>query len=114
MTINSRDKGARGEREFANLLCDQGFNARRGQQFSGSKDSPDVVCTALSPFHFEVKRVERGNLYDWMAQAERDAGPDKIPVVAHRRNKEEWVAILPMDDFLKISSWLKDHAVQEH
>lgn len=113
MTINSRAKGARGEREFANLLCEYGFDARRGQQFSGGKDSPDVVCTALPQFHFEVKRVERGSLYDWMAQAERDAGQEKTPVVAHRRSDKQWVAILPMDAFLKLSGGCRKDAIQK-
>ena len=102
MTINSRQKGAAGEREFAELLRFHLFDARRGQQFSGGKDSPDVVCSDLKDFHFEVKRVQAGNLYKWMAQAKRDAGPDKIPVVAHRRNNEDWVAILSADIFLEL------------
>jgi len=34
-----------------------------------------------------------------MEQARRDAG-EKIPVVMHRRNKQEWVVILPLTDFL--------------
>lgn len=102
MTINSRQKGAAGERELAGVLRDHGFDARRGQQFSGGKDSPDVVCTDLGDFHFECKRVQKGNLYDWLAQATRDAGDTKVPVVAHRRNNEQWVAILPLGQFLNL------------
>ena len=36
--MNSRRKGKVGEREFAALLRENGFDARRGQQFSGSPD----------------------------------------------------------------------------
>jgi Holliday junction resolvase len=101
--INSRNKGAVGEREFAELLRFHGWDARRGQQFSGGSDSPDVVCQPLKDFHFEVKRVESGNLYKWMAQARRDAkGGEKIPVVMHRRNRQDWVAILPAGLFLEL------------
>ena len=46
--------------------------------------------------------MEAGNLYNWLAQAQRDAGDGKIPVVAHGRNKKEWVAILPLDEFLNL------------
>ena len=102
--INSRQKGAAGERELAAFLVERGFEARRGQQFHGGGDSPDVV-TNIPGVHFECKRVEKGNLYDWLAQAERDVGGpegEKIPVVAHRRNKKEWVAILPLDDLLTL------------
>lgn len=99
--INSRQKGAQGEREFAAVLKDKGLEARRGQQFSGSKDSPDVVCSSLTGVHFEVKRVQAGNPYKWLAQAVRDAGIS-LPVVAHRKNNQPWIAILPMDALLDL------------
>jgi len=94
----SRTKGAVGERELAQFLRDHGCVARRGRQFQGSDDSPDVVCD-LPGFHFECKRVESGNPYKWLAQATNDAGL-KVPVVAHRRNKGHWIAILSLSDFL--------------
>lgn len=100
--INSRQKGAQGEREFAALLKAAGLEARRGQQFSGSTDSPDVVCSGLTRVHFEVKRVQAGTPYDWLAQAMRDAGLESIPVVAHRKNNKDWIAILPMDKLLEL------------
>ena len=102
MTINSRQKGAAGEREAAELFRFHGYTARRGQQFSGGTDSPDVVCKELhEDFHFEIKRTEAGNLYNWMHQAERD-GAGKVPVVMHRRSREDWVAILPAGLFLQL------------
>jgi Holliday junction resolvase len=100
--INSRQKGAAAEREFAKVLAERKLCARRGQQFSGGTDSPDVVCTSLTDIHFEVKRVEAGNLYIWLAQAIRDAGDKKVPIVAHRRNQQDWVAVLPMSDLLDL------------
>jgi hypothetical protein len=99
--LNSKQKGKRGEREAAAFLTDEGFPARRGQQFAGGADSPDVVCESLSGLHFEVKRCERGNPYDWISQAQRDAGY-KLPVVLHRRNDHEWLAIMPAKDFFRI------------
>lgn len=96
---NSRRKGKVGEQEFATLLKTHGFEARRGCQFKGGQGSPDVICDGLGAYHFEVKRVEAGNLFTWMKQAERDAGTN-IPVVAHRRNGEQWVAVMRMEDFL--------------
>lgn len=99
--INSRRKGADGEREFAAVLKARNLEARRGQQFSGGTDSPDVVCSSLTNVHFEVKRVRAGNPYIWLAQAQRDA-KKKVPIVAHRRNGKDWVAILPMNDLLDL------------
>jgi hypothetical protein len=42
--VNSRQKGARGERQWRDELRADGYEARRGQQFCGSAESPDVVC----------------------------------------------------------------------
>ncbi len=101
--MNSRGKGKTGELELAKYLRDHGIAARRGQQFSGGTESPDVV-TALEGVHFECKRVEAGNPYNWLKQAKKDAGPGKIPVVAHRRNREDWIAILPLEELLWLLS----------
>ena len=99
--INSRTKGKVGELEFAAALKAKGLDARRGQQFSGSKDSPDVVCSSLTGVHFEVKRVQSGNPYKWLDQAIRD-GVDKMPVVAHRKNRKDWIVVMRMDDLLDL------------
>ncbi len=100
MGARERNKGARGERELAAWLRERGYSARRGQQFSGSPESPDVVCLDV-PFHFEVKRAERIRLYAAMAQAIADAG-DNVPVVAHRRNRGEWLAVLHLKDLIAL------------
>ena len=100
--INSRDKGCVGEREFAHYLSDAGFPAERGQQHAGGNESPDVRCPALADVHFEVKRTEKGNPYDWLAQCIRDAASGKMHIVAHRRNHQEWIAVLPMDELMRL------------
>lgn len=99
--MNSRAKGKRGELELVAFLKERGYDARRGQQYAGGTDSPDVISKALDGFHLECKRVERGVLYDWLAQACRDAG-DRTPIVAHKKNRGEWVAILRLDDLLNL------------
>ena len=96
--VNSRNKGKVGEREFASLLREHGFDARRGQQFSGSPDSPDVVSDALAWLHVEVKRVQNLNLTDACVQAEGDCG-GKPWVVAHRRNHAAWLITMRADTF---------------
>lgn len=97
--MNSRAKGARGERQLRDELREAGFcKAIRGQQFSGGSDSPDVRCPELPSIHFEAKRVEAGNPYVWMDQAERDAG-DKMPVVWHKRNHRQSLIIMRAADF---------------
>ena len=98
--MNSRNKGKVGEREFASLLREHGFDARRGQQFSGSPDSPDVVSDALSWLHVEVKRVQNLNLADACAQAARDSG-GKPWIVAHRRNHSPWLITMDAELFFQ-------------
>jgi len=95
--VNSRAKGARAEREMAREWVRVfGGQARRGQQFAGGTDSPDVI-SSYENLHLEVKRVEAGNPYVWMDQAVRDAG-DKVPVVLHRRNGRDWLLIVRLED----------------
>lgn len=96
----SRDKGKRGERELAGKLREHGFDARRGVQYHGGPDSPDV--TGLEGVHIEVKRVERLSLYDALSQAKADAGLGEMPVVMHRRNNCEWVVIQPLEDWINL------------
>ena len=101
--INSRNKGKCGELELVNFLKERGIEARRGQQYEGSSDSPDVIAGGcVAGIHFEVKRVQAGNPYNWHHQACTDADLCKIPVVAHRKNNKPWLAILDMRDFINI------------
>lgn len=100
--MNSRSKGKRGELEAAKAWAELFGFARRGQQFAGGKDSPDVV-TAFDRIHLEVKRTERGNPYDWMEQAVRD-GVGKIPCVLHRRSNKPWLLIVRLDDVPGLSA----------
>lgn len=109
--INSRQKGARAEREAAAewaALFPGTVTARRGQQFAGGTESPDVV-TSMENVHLEVKRTEKGNPYRWMEQAVRDAGP-KLPIVLHRRNGEEWLAIVRLADVPRLATEIASQA----
>ena len=98
--INSRQKGARYEREISRYLNDRGFPSHRGQQFSGGKDSPDVVSPDF-PLHIEAKFVERLDLYGAMTQSIRDAG-EKPPCVVHRKKNSESLITLKLEDFITI------------
>lgn len=99
--INSRQKGKSGELELVHYLKDRGYDdARRGQQFKGSPDSPDIECESLGQYHIECKRVERLQLYSAMEQSEADAGEHQTPIVFHRKNRKDWLVILRADDFM--------------
>lgn len=94
----SKRKGKVAERELSRFLTEHGFPAKRGQQFSGGPNSPDVVCDLLP--HIECKRVERFNAYDALAQAQRDGGPDAV--VFHRRNRKPWLVVMDAEQFLSL------------
>jgi Holliday junction resolvase len=94
----SRNKGKRGEREFASLCREEGYDARRGQQYSGV-EGEDVI--GLPGIHIEVKRVERLNIYDAIDQAVRDT-QGAIPIVAHRKNNHRWLITMCAEDWFEI------------
>ena len=94
MAMRSRRKGKTGELELAQFLRTRGTNARRGRQ--GGAGSPDVI--GLDRWHIECNDAERGSLYDLLDQAIEEAG-ELLPVVMHRKNKREWVAILSLMRF---------------
>ena len=103
MGKNSRDKGARGEREIARILSEFGYECRRGQQYSGANGDADVI--GLPGVHLEIKRVERLNLQDAMDQSKRDAqaaGRGEIPVVMHRRNNCKWLVTMELDHWIEM------------
>jgi Holliday junction resolvase len=100
MPINSRAKGASGERELAKKLTELGFPARRGQQFSGLEGKD--ICTAVAGLHIECKRVERLNLHKAVDQAIRDADDSELPVVVHRANGKPWLFTARLDDLLAL------------
>jgi len=98
----SKNKGAEGERAMARELIKRGFPARRGRQFSGGDDSPDVICEDLNFLNIEVKRVEKLNIYRAIRQSKEDAGMKKVPIVAHKTNRNEWLVSLPLYNFMDI------------
>lgn len=101
MAINSKKKGAKGEREFAALCREQGYDCRRTSQYCGQTgDASDVV--GLPGLHIEVKRVERLNIEEAMSQARRDAKSDEIPIVAHRRNNCRWLVTMDAESWFEI------------
>ena len=97
--VNSRAKGARGEREFAKVCRNEGYEVRRGQQFSGL-EGEDVV--GLDKVHVEVKRVNKLNIEKAMEQSIRDAKESQIPIVAHRKDNCNWLITMKVEDWFKL------------
>ena len=94
----SREKGKRGERELARVLKEYGYDAMRGQQYSGANGDADVI--GLPGIHIECKRVERLDLYAAVEQSKADALSYEAPAVFHRRNNHEWLVTMPLDAWI--------------
>ena len=93
----SRDKGKRYEREVAEAFRQMGFpDARRGVQFQGGPDSPDVA--GVPGVHIEAKHVEALNVYAAMKQSTDEAKVGEVPVVVHRKNQQCSLVTLRLSD----------------
>lgn len=101
MSVNSKQKGARYEREVALFLRSQGYEARRSVQYSGKvEESADVI--GLPYIHIECKHYAKKAFdYDWIDQARRDA-KGTIPIVFHRTDNHRNLVTLDAEDFMKI------------
>ncbi len=103
--INSKQKGARFERLLASIFRDYGYtDSRRTAQYCGNTgDASDVL--GLPGIHIEAKHQEKMSLYDWMAQAIRDAeagGEGNLPAVFHKKNHCEILVTMRLDDWMTL------------
>lgn len=102
MAVNSKQKGARFERQLASRFREYGYQARRTAQYCGNTgDASDVV--GLPGLHIEAKHQEAMRLYEWMAQAKRDSiGTGRLPAVFHKKNNAEILVTMEFDDFMNL------------
>jgi hypothetical protein len=99
MSVNSRRKGAGGEREVAKLFSVGGYpDARRGDSQSRGAREADVEDT---PFWIEVKRGKKVRLRAAIKQSKGDADY-RPPIVVWRDDREEWRVDVSLDIFLEI------------
>lgn len=111
--VNSKQKGARFERHLASRFREYGYDdARRTAQYCGNTgDASDVV--GLPGLHIEAKHQEQMRLYEWMAQAKRDAEAsekDVLPAVFHKKNNAAILVTMELDDFMNLyREWEAGH-----
>ena len=102
MAVNSRAKGAKGERDLSHKLNEYGFSTRRTVQYNGKADDGQADLVGLKDIHIECKRVERLNLDDAMSQAIHDAKDGEMPSVFHRKNHSEWLVTMRLQDWMQL------------
>jgi Holliday junction resolvase len=116
MPVKSKAKGARFERLLASKFREYGYEARRTAQYCGNTgDASDVV--GLPGLHIEAKHQEQMRLYEWMAQAKRDAeagGENRLPAVFHKKNNADILVTMRLEDFMDIyREWEAGHDLNE-
>jgi Holliday junction resolvase len=99
MTVSSRRKGVRGEREVTRLLEAAGFTVRN---LEGTGDQLVIARDGVL-LHVESKRHERVRLPEWLQQAAREAPAGAVPVVAFRQSRKTWYVALPLADFIGLA-----------
>lgn len=107
MAVNSKRKGAAGERELAKKLNEYGYSTRRSVQYNGKADDGKADLVNLPGIHIECKRVERLNVSEAMAQAVNDAKGD-MPTVFHRKNREGWLVTMRLEDWMALYKEYKE------
>lgn len=103
---NSRDKGARAERE-ASAEWERlfGVQMRRSQQYCGRSDESDDIV-GQPGVSIEVKRRERLNLAEAIKQCAADAKEGNVPIVLHRSNGNPWLVTVRLDDLPQLANVL--------
>lgn len=95
MSRRERDKGRKGEAEVAAIYRAAGLSVR-GLEASGDHL---LVCDpgGRLTIHSEVKRQETARVWAWFEQASSEAPAGAVPVVAFRRNRSPWLAMLALE-----------------
>lgn len=91
MAVNSQEKHLRGHQDFAAACRTYGFGAvhcRKGK----------LDCRGLPGLSVSIRRTERLRMDTAMAQASAEA-QDKLPILAHRGNRQPWRITMDLDTF---------------
>lgn len=109
----ARVKGKRGEKEWADWLKVQldrlsSIEVLQRNQFKWSgKHRPEVAICVKGNYadcivHFECKWQETLSIHKAVEQAVADAASGAIPVVAHKRSRQDVLVTMRADDWIQI------------
>lgn len=95
MSASQREKGRKAEAEVRSIYEAHGFTVR------GLEGGGDHLAIGHGlTIHSEVKRQEVLRLPLWTRQARAEAPAGTLPIVAYRRNRAEWQALVPEVEIL--------------
>lgn len=99
---SAQAKGRRGEIELAHFLQAHGYPEAAPGAALNYGTQPDI--TGIPGLHIECKRHERLEIAKWYQQAQADAErmKDGRPAVIYRRNRQQWMITLALEDFIDL------------
>jgi hypothetical protein len=100
MSAFSRRKGAAAEREFINGFL-RPFWPKACRNIDQHRDEKSD-CLNAGGCHWQIKRQERTEIWAWIAQAEAEAPPTELPIVAFRRNRSKWYCVIDADELVTL------------
>lgn len=101
--MSSRSKGKRYERDVIEALKKVFPNCHRNWLEQSAQGGVDINDTPR--FAFEVKGGKQANIAKirkWLNQLEDEVVNDDFKVLLARPIRENWYALMPFDDFLKL------------
>jgi Holliday junction resolvase len=102
---SAKAKGKGYEREIAKLINKKfGGDARRTPCSGALPDWPGDITKLpkeMAQFCIECKKQETLRVWQWLEQAEREAGR-KTPVLVFSRNRSKSYAVIEFNDFLEL------------
>jgi len=98
----SRDKGAAAEREVARIIRDAGWPLARRTSDGREQALRGDIAKGPAGVHLEVKRFEKAHVWEWWEQAQGDLAVGYTPVVAFRRSRSPWLALIELDELLPL------------
>lgn len=104
-----RGKGSRGERAVIDLLKQYGWRGAYRNYSSGAFGGGDILGGPAG-VHIECKHHERCAIWAWLRQCESEARPTDIPMVVCRRNRMQWWAVMPVDEWYALSELTELHS----
>ncbi len=93
-----KTKGDRGEREVKDILLAHGFDACDRNVAQRTRGGSDMI--GVEGYGIEVKFHEVTKPWEWYEQAVEMARPTETPVVAFRRSRSQWMALISFEDLL--------------
>ena len=109
---NSNRKGKRIERLLASKFRNHGWDARRGQQYKGTPDSPDVIIDL--PLTVESKGCEVWRIDKWMSKLLGERKSGTLPLLCCKKNHAEFLTIIPLNFFLELTQHIDWESYQQY